>query len=173
MENGGNLDIASNVTAPVILTNVEINVAILCACLPTFGPIWTYILGKVIAWRSRRRNHKRGLALLMDMLPQRRRTAPLPPQVQRESQHGSGLGAPQNQNVVPDMIEVEAQERPLPEIPTIERRPTEMQTNEFPALELPGIDSPLNSAWGLEDLVRVHQETTRASSVASGDQSHA
>lgn len=62
-------DFMRNYTDIIIWTSVEVNVSIFCACLPSLGPIVSYI-SKLLKRLSKRKNtHRRGSQVLMNILP--------------------------------------------------------------------------------------------------------
>ena len=107
------------------------------ACLPSLRPILSFISEKVTALVNRKSQHKRGPALLMDMLPQRRRQdapASLLPFSRNRSQNSSIKGDPQIQAHNATVTEVEANEQALPEMQAVERPMAELRALERPAI---------------------------------------
>lgn len=61
----------ANFAANVIWTNVEVDVAIACACLPLLRPIVSMVADRLASWRKSRSQRRHETALQLDMLPQR------------------------------------------------------------------------------------------------------
>ncbi|KAF6218268.1 hypothetical protein HO133_006230 [Letharia lupina] len=59
---------ATNEVSLLIWTGVEVNMSIVCACLPCLRPIITLIFGKLKSLREHKSTHERGSDLPMDML---------------------------------------------------------------------------------------------------------
>ncbi|KAF6227643.1 hypothetical protein HO173_012083 [Letharia columbiana] len=59
---------ATNEVSLLIWTGVEVNMSIVCACLPCLRPIITLIFGKLKSLREHKSTHERGSELPMDML---------------------------------------------------------------------------------------------------------
>lgn len=69
-----------------IWTSVEVNVSIICACLPSLGPILPFVSEKLKLLRNRKSTHKRGSQLLMDILPARKpASSPILPLSRKQS----------------------------------------------------------------------------------------
>ncbi|KAM0799831.1 hypothetical protein BDR22DRAFT_822202 [Usnea florida] len=93
---------------PFLLTNIEINTSIICACLPSLGPIITFLFAKVAQLRKRKSTHERGSKLLKDTLPIYEGAASSP--VTRSARHSSWSDGP---NPVLDLLPtVEAEANP-------------------------------------------------------------
>ncbi|KAM0798769.1 hypothetical protein BDR22DRAFT_934515 [Usnea florida] len=96
-----------------IWTSVEVNTSIICACLPSLGPIVSYVSKQIHRLRKRKTTHKRGTQLLMDMLPAGRPVSlPVPP-LSRKPSWSDGPNPMLDSSAI---LEVEARNPQAPEL---------------------------------------------------------
>ncbi|KAF6238430.1 hypothetical protein HO173_003397 [Letharia columbiana] len=143
---------------PFLLTNIEINTSIICACLPSLGPILTFLFAKFAQLRKRKSTHKRGSKLLKDILPVFKGAAS--PPITRSARYSSWSDGPNPMLDSLPIVEAEANPR-VPELGAEAPGPhiLEMETSER-ALELES-QRPIAELEGIARMPALLQRTLR------------
>ncbi|KAG8530682.1 uncharacterized protein KY384_004037 [Bacidia gigantensis] len=129
--------ITKNLTTVVILTSVEVNTSIICACLPCLRPIGSFVLDKIDAFRKRTRLARQGNELLNDMLPRRKQNKEQSSTSHTDA-HPDGLAEMNGSAQDLTLQEAEATGRAMPEMAGVGIGPLEMGTADVAASELRG-----------------------------------